>query len=205
MMQTEGVLHPVWSGSNAHRAATALLGDCSAWTETDTHAHAHAHTDADADQEVTGLPGIDVLASTLHSLGDRAERILLAYVDIDRLHVVNDRFGRPAGDAVLQAVASRLVAGAGPDNLVVRVDGDDEFMVMFTDMPTNLREIRERLERALKTPIPIGDQELSITGSVGFAVGRAKDHRHLIASDRQMFSAKRPTQAATMGLNYLEV
>ena len=60
-------------------------------------------------------------------------------VDVDDLTRVNDAFGQPAGDAVLRAVAERLVAVARPADLVARVGADSLALLLAdTDRPAAL-------------------------------------------------------------------
>lgn len=52
-----------------------------------------------------------------------AERALL-FVDIDRLHIVNDRFGHAVGDEAIDAVTRVLSAIARPSDAVASLSGD---------------------------------------------------------------------------------
>ena len=56
----------------------------------------------------------------------------IMFLDLDGFKPVNDTFGHPKGDAVLRAVAKRLVDEVGADGTVGRMGGD-EFAIVITD------------------------------------------------------------------------
>jgi len=56
----------------------------------------------------------------------------ILFLDLDGFKPVNDTFGHPKGDAVLRAVAKRLVDEVGADGHVGRMGGD-EFAIVVTD------------------------------------------------------------------------
>ena len=56
----------------------------------------------------------------------------IMFLDLDGFKPVNDTFGHPKGDAVLRAVAKRLVDEVGADGHVGRMGGD-EFAIVVTD------------------------------------------------------------------------
>lgn len=51
--------------------------------------------------------------------------LVIAFVDVDHLKSINDRFGHPAGDRLLVHVAEGLVAALRPYDLVLRYGGDE--------------------------------------------------------------------------------
>ena len=55
----------------------------------------------------------------------------LVYFDLDGLKAINDRFGHSAGDAVLRAVAERLIGHVRASDVAGRMGGD-EFAVILT-------------------------------------------------------------------------
>ncbi len=75
--------------------------------EQDRLAHRALH------DELTGLPNRSLLTDRLRQSARAAERrerrSMLLYLDLDDFKEINDRYGHRAGDAMLVAVASRLV------------------------------------------------------------------------------------------------
>ena len=49
----------------------------------------------------------------------------LVFLDLDGLKVLNDQLGHEAGDAALRAMAGRLSAALGPEDLAARLGGDE--------------------------------------------------------------------------------
>lgn len=79
---------------------------------------------------LTNLPNrasLDVALERLSCIQPSAWAVLI--IDLDNLKTINDTFGHAAGDALLQAVASRLAESLAP-NRVFRMGGD-EFVVVL--------------------------------------------------------------------------
>src|SRR5205823_10252735 len=104
-------------------------------------------------------------AALLHEVR-RAQRLrrdlVLAFVDVDRLKVVNDTNGHAAGDELLRNAVAALRSRLGPHDPIVRFGGD-EFVCAFTN--ATLEEGRKRLEDA--------NQLLSQTAGSSITVGLA--------------------------------
>ncbi|MDR7279274.1 putative bifunctional diguanylate cyclase/phosphodiesterase [Catenuloplanes atrovinosus] len=62
---------------------------------------------------------------------DRGAPAALLLFDVDRLKRVNEAMGHAAGDALLRALADRLLSLARPGELLARLDGD-EFALLLT-------------------------------------------------------------------------
>ena len=96
----------------------------------------------------------------------------IMFLDLDGFKPVNDTFGHPKGDAVLQAVAKRLCDEAGDDGHVGRMGGD-EFAIVITDAQSRLKVegIADRIIKSIAEPYMIDQTEIRIGVSIGCAFG----------------------------------
>ncbi|HKX92556.1 MAG TPA: EAL domain-containing protein [Sphingomicrobium sp.] len=96
----------------------------------------------------------------------------IMFLDLDGFKPVNDTFGHPKGDAVLRAVAKRLVDEVGQDGHVGRMGGD-EFAIVLTDAQSRKRveQLADRIIVAIKEPYMIDQTEIRIGVSIGCAFG----------------------------------
>ena len=76
------------------------------------------------------------------------------FLDLDGFKPVNDTFGHPKGDAVLQAVAKRLCDQVGGDGHVGRMGGD-EFAIVIADAQSRkkVEQLADRIIRPSRSPI----------------------------------------------------
>jgi len=101
------------------------------------------------------------------------KQVAIGYLDLDGFKAVNDDHGHDAGDQLLAAVASRLVAGVRPADTVARIGGD-EFVVLLTALePGEWNAIFERLSAAIEQPISLASGTVV---SVGATLGVAVSH-----------------------------
>jgi diguanylate cyclase (GGDEF)-like protein len=147
---------------------------------------------------LTGLPNrllfLDRAAYAL-AQSERNESVTAVFfLDLDGFKSVNDRLGHSAGDALLTGVASRLLAWVRPGDVVSRFGGD-EFTALVREVagPDVAVRIAERLAEAVCEPLSVEGEEVSLTPSIGIALGNAGDKpEELIErADRAMYSAKR--------------
>lgn len=76
----------------------------------------------------------------------RGYPLTLVLFDLNNFKQINDRFGHPAGDAVLKAFAGRLAEVIREGDLAARLGGD-EFMLLLADCnSSHLAPILRRLE-----------------------------------------------------------
>ena len=96
----------------------------------------------------------------------------LIWIDLDHFKQINDTLGHPAGDVVLNAVASRLGEMLGGQGLLARFGGD-EFIVSLAVRDTDhALEFAEDIRLALIEPIAVDGAQLDLSASVGVAVAR---------------------------------
>jgi diguanylate cyclase (GGDEF)-like protein len=96
----------------------------------------------------------------------------IMFLDLDGFKPVNDTFGHPKGDAVLRAVAKRLVDEVGSDGHVGRMGGD-EFAIVIADAQSRklIEQLANRIIAAIKEPYIIDQTEIRIGVSIGCAFG----------------------------------
>jgi len=115
-------------------------------------------------------------------------------LDLDHFKQINDSYGHPIGDQVLQEFARHCQSAIREVDLIGRYGGE-EFLIFLseTDLDTALH-VAERLRASIeKTPIRISTQELSITVSIGVATKdeNTLDLQTLVArADQAMYVAK---------------
>ncbi len=121
--------------------------------------------------------------------------VALVLVDIDHFKQVNDRWGHPAGDAVLMTVANRIRAAVRPGDLVGRIGGEEFMVLLAPTAPVCAIEIAERIRSAVeRTPFVLPDgREIRCTISVGCSTGGtdSPSWETLIAqADAALYAAK---------------
>lgn len=118
-------------------------------------------------------------------------------IDLDRFKAVNDTLGHEAGDAVLQAVASRIQQLVGENALVARIGGD-EFVVLLIGDRDHARHVADRISDALSEPIAVPQGIARIGASVGATAICSTDTIDEIArrADERMYLRKAGTKRA---------
>lgn len=92
----------------------------------------------------------------------------LLVIDIDHFKKVNDKYGHPAGDAVLRQVANMLKSNLRKTDILCRVGGE-EFVALCKRADKEAAEsIAEKMRRNIENkPIAFGDSMISVTISIG--------------------------------------
>jgi len=102
---------------------------------------------------------------------DRSYHGSVLLIDLDHFKRINDFFGHPGGDAVLQAVAKRLLDSLRENDTLVRWGGE-EFLAV---LPAMSREqltttVRRLLATVQDKPVLWRSQVIPVTISIGYAV-----------------------------------
>jgi diguanylate cyclase (GGDEF)-like protein len=125
--------------------------------------------------------------------GGRA--VTLFMLDLDLFKGVNDSLGHPVGDALLKAVARRLLGCLRETDTVARLGGDEFAIMAVTDGDQREQAIAtaNRLLEALSAPYSFDGHRLDISTSVGIALApeHGTDVDQLIKSaDLALYKAK---------------
>lgn len=153
-----------------------------------------AHHDA-----LTHLPNRTLFMERLGQLVARARRrtqyrFALFFLDFDRFKSVNDTHGHAAGDLLLVEIAERLRHSLRQHDIIARLAGD-EFAVVVEEIdgPEAALEIAARLHEALAAPFALKRTSVSITASIGIALGTTgyrSPEELLRDADAAMYRAK---------------
>jgi diguanylate cyclase (GGDEF)-like protein len=126
----------------------------------------------DSYDPITGLPNRQQMLRRLAEAVVRARRqdepLAVLLVDVDAFRIVNAAVGQSAGDALLIAVAERLMACAG-SHLVART-GDNEFTILAAGVPPeSIVDVAADVLASFHEPFDIGGQDIHVTASVGIS------------------------------------
>jgi diguanylate cyclase (GGDEF)-like protein/PAS domain S-box-containing protein len=157
---------------------------------------------------LTGLSNRALFSEILTRVLRRARRrpdysFAVLFVDLDRFKVINDSLGHITGDQLLRGVAARLQGCLRSTDVIARFGGD-EFTILLDDMASveDARDLAGRVLSVLKAPFTFESQEVSVTASIGIALG-SRDYQTseevLRDADIAMYRAK------TLGKNRFEV
>ncbi len=129
---------------------------------------------------LTGLANRFVLSQTLEAVFANVAEVkpcALFLLDLDDFKLINDHFGHPTGDRVLQLVAERLSQHVRPGQLLARLGGDEFAVVAPGDVPrARLAEIGERLLSSIAEPYIVEGVSMSVRCSIGIAIAGVDAH-----------------------------
>lgn len=143
---------------------------------------------------LTGLPNrasLDIAMGQLSCARPGAWAVLI--IDLDNLKTINDTFGHPAGDALLQVVGTRLAESVAPDRMFRM--GGDEFAVILQQAgaATAIDSAAQHILDTLAVPAACDGHMILPRATIGGAVLSADDadaksvHQH---ADFALYHAK---------------
>jgi diguanylate cyclase (GGDEF)-like protein/PAS domain S-box-containing protein len=121
-------------------------------------------------------------------------RMCLLFLDLDRFKYINDSLGHPVGDALLRAVAQRLVQNLRQGATIARLGGD-EFVLLLQNArgPEDGQEVAAKIIAVLSRPFVVQGHRLEVGASIGVSCypGDGEDAATLIKNaDLAMYQAK---------------
>ncbi|MGH6645635.1 diguanylate cyclase [Aquabacterium sp.] len=127
------------------------------------------------------------------------DHLAVMMIDIDHFKAYNDRYGHPAGDACLRAVAQALMLDlrrAG--DLLARYGGEEFIAVLHGVPPDEALKTAERITQAIRdlNLVHEGSPGQQVTISVGLCCDRVAEHdlslqAWVAAADQALYDAKR--------------
>jgi diguanylate cyclase (GGDEF)-like protein len=125
---------------------------------------------------VTGLPNralfADRLGQALVAARHRKRFAAVVLLDVQRFRLVNETFGRKAGDDLLRQIGARLREALRAEHTVARVGGDHFAIVVagVEHLDEATRALVESLTEAFVKPLTAGGAEMRIALRAGIAV-----------------------------------
>ena len=147
---------------------------------------------------LTSLPNRLLLRSRFEETAAenlRTGRMLAVHcLDLDRFKAVNDTFGHPTGDALLQAVGKRLVRALKAADTAARIGGD-EFVILqcCVQKVEDAELLARRITGVISAPYDIEGRQITIGVSVGIALappGSADLEQLLSRADAALYLTK---------------
>jgi len=148
----------------------AIFSDLSLRKQTEQRLAYLAHYD-----DLTGLPNrtlfYERVSRALYHAQQRHCLAAVMFLDLDGFKYVNDTWGHPIGDLLLQQVAHRLMERQCFTDTVARLGGDDFTFVL--ENITNRQEVEQFAQHILKmmqTPFELNGHETFISASIGISL-----------------------------------
>ncbi|MGZ0715332.1 EAL domain-containing protein [Pseudomonas palleroniana] len=123
---------------------------------------------------LTDLPNSTLLGDRLSqaiALGRRHEtELAVVFIGLDRFKRVNNAWGYPVGDEVLQQVSQSLLEAVRESDSVFRY-GSDQFVVLLNDVQNiqQTQHIAQKFLSAISVTRHVAGHDLSVTASLGIS------------------------------------
>lgn len=129
-------------------------------------------------------------------LSKREKKILsLLMIDLDKFKQVNDNYGHPIGDAVLQAVAAILIENSRESDMIARVGGDEfAVLVIHPSQKADATLCAQRIIDKISKPIFIKNNEIQIGASIGIAhypIDASNEEELIAKADLALYESKK--------------
>lgn len=115
-------------------------------------------------------------------------------IDIDDFKMLNENYGHSLADSILQYIVA-LLKGMVDDGgwKIARFGGDELLLVIPDEILTMDCQIIRQLFAAIRAPIPLGDETLAITASMGASCSDeiTPPEQHIINAETAMYEAKK--------------
>lgn len=123
---------------------------------------------------LTGLPNRerfrDAIKAAIEERRPSARPLCVVTINLDRFKHVNDVLGYAFGDELLKAVALRLQQQLPQaDDLVARLGGDEFAFLLHHADAQGAMHVTARIAKAFEEPLPLGDQSVDLSASMGVA------------------------------------
>ena len=117
---------------------------------------------------LTGLANRAALREAFQTWNEAGRSFCFILIDLDDFKPINDQFGHQFGDHALVAIADRIRACLGPNDVAARIGGD-EFALLVELAVDEAEAMAQRLVDRICEPIGFADAVVSTGASIGIA------------------------------------
>ena len=132
--------------------------------------------DTDALTQLYNRRAFDTALSRLYSCPSQIASTALILADIDRFKEVNDRFGHPVGDQILQIAAGILRAHGGQHALVARTGGEEFALLLDGTSPAAAQAFAEQVRRSIEETPFVNKATATSYGRITISLGVCMAH-----------------------------
>jgi diguanylate cyclase (GGDEF)-like protein len=152
--------------------------------------------------EVDGLTGLGNRASFDKRWKEKVSEVIrykcalsIAMIDADHFKRINDTYGHPAGDQVLQTIGHLLQQECRTADIVCRYGGEEFAVIMPNTAPADAAQVAERIRSAISKVTWPRHPEHAVTVSIGLAGTQASGvsvtaEQWLDLADKNLYTAK---------------
>lgn len=155
--------------------------------------------------ELTQLPKRELFVNLVHKALQQQKNnsntlsVIVAFLDIERINLINKSLGYRAGDRVLTLVTEQLKQDLPPTAQVARL-GDSEFAILFRqNTQAAVQGVLEQLQNTLSKPLDLDKHRLLLTPHLGVSIAQGPepyDPDNLIQNAHlAMYQSKTSSQA----------
>ena len=125
---------------------------------------------------LTGLPNRTLffqnLREAIELAQDKAWRLAVLFITLDRFKIVNDSLGPALGDELLRQFSNRLVKVIGLRDSVGRLGGDEFALILTMTREQEQEPVRvaNEIRESLRAPFDLNGQKAVLTASIGIAM-----------------------------------
>lgn len=129
---------------------------------------------------VTGLANRQGLLAELDKLHEMGRSASLIHVDLADFSQVNERYGFPAGDHVLQVLSERLSGAIRDGDILTRIGGD-EFVFVLDSSERIAESLAHRVLDRIREPIELSNgANVALSARAGWSSGLVDDSYELL-------------------------
>ncbi|MFQ3208675.1 MAG: diguanylate cyclase (GGDEF)-like protein [Colwellia sp.] len=135
----------------------------------------------------------NMFADIFAEIGQKGSYLFCA-IDLDKFKSINDTYGHKAGDLILQGVSNALIEVTRDCDFVVRLGGDEFFIILVNTTISHAKNEGQRLLSTIRSvEVEAGNEMLSVSASIGITEYDTSDRdfsKGMERADKASYEAK---------------